>query len=491
MALNIRTRLTIWYVTLLTVSLLAFGAIFTYSLFRISLDRIDGEIGSVARLMPHTIMEPSGELLLPRNFDQVLERFFGVSTAGNFIQVRDEHGKLVARSSNLQDLTLPLTRDTFVASHSGLTTYEIIRSPGRSVRVVTKPVIIKGRGLSAIIQVGSSLEELEDVFRSLFYIFGLGIVASVVTASAIGWFLARKALSPVASITEKARRIGAESLNERVEVVGGDEIGSLAATINEMIERLERSFDQIKQFTADASHELKTPLTVLKGEMEIALRSKDDTEYMKEALASSLEEIDRMSSIVHNLLDLARIDVEKGVMKEEEVRLHEVLSERFEQFRRVALDRGVELDILRNEPAVVCGDPLRVGQLVYNLIDNAVKYTPEGGKVELTLAAEGGRAVLRVRDTGIGIDEEDLPYLFDRFYRVDKARSRDAGGAGLGLSICREIVNSMGGDISAESGEGSGTTFTVRLPLSGAVPPGRAPGRGGKRPLNPGPGSSD
>jgi len=216
--------------------------------------------------------------------------------------------------------------------------------------------------------------------------------------------------------------------------------------------------------------------------MEIALRIKNDPEAMREALKSSLEEIDRMSYIVRNLLDLARIDVEKtgprynhsgaGVKdaaSTQKVALDRALTERFEHFRRFALDRGVNMAILGNEPAATLGDPVRISQMLFNLIDNALKYTPPGGKVELSVEAEDTLAVIRVRDTGIGIAKEDLPYIFDRFYRVDKARSREAlaGGAGLGLSICREIAESLNGVIEVQSEPGKGTTFTVRLPLAG------------------------
>ncbi len=466
MRFSIRTRLTFLYVTLLTVSLLFFGAAFSYSLFKIFMYRVDSQISSVANMMVHTVIRPSGQLFLPQDFDIILERFFGIRTAGNYIQVLDQTGNIVARSSNLENFTLPISRDTYMSAMKGQTTFEVVRSSGRyPVRVVTKPIIIKEKGHVAIVQVGSSLEGMDEIFHSLAYIFTLGIAASVIIASAVGWFLARKALEPVAEITNTARRIGAENLNERIKVSVPDEIGRLASTINEMIERLEKSFKQIKQFTADASHELKTPLTILKGEMEIALRSKDDA-YMKEVIASSLEEIDRMSYIVRNLLDLAKMDVEKESAPKDIVELDRVLSERVEILRKLALDRGVRLDILKNKPASVLGDQVRLSQLFFNLIDNALKYTPQGGSVELYLDTEGGMAVFSVTDSGIGISKDDLPYIFDRFYRVDKARSGAAGGAGLGLSICKEIVDSHSGSIEVKSDEGKGSAFTVKLPLA-------------------------
>lgn len=470
MTFSIRTKLTFWYVSLLTVSLLFFGMAFSYSLFKIFMYRIDNQISSVANMMVHTVIKPSGQLFLPQDFDIILERFFGIRTAGNYIQVLDPHGQVVAKSSNLESRNLPLTGDTYASAVKGLTTYEVIRKRGTNpIRLVTVPIFLHQKRLVAVVQVGSSLEGMDEIFHSLAYIYVIGIVACVVTAGGVGSFLARKALKPVAEITKMARKIGAENLNERINIRGPkDEIGMLASTINEMIGRLEKSFKQIKQFTGDASHELKTPLTILKGEMEIALRSKDDVEAMREALKSSLEEIDRMSYIVRNLLDLAKMDVEREATAGETVNLDRIVADRFEHFRRFALDSGVDMAILMNRPVIVHGNPIRLSQLVYNLIDNALKYTQKGGSVRLSLEDDGEKAILKVEDTGVGISGDDVPYIFDRFYRVDKARTRDAGGVGLGLSICKEIAESHEGTIEVVSEPGRGSAFIVRLPLATA-----------------------
>lgn len=467
MAFSIRTRLTFWYTTLLFVGLIAFGAIFSYSLLKIFIYRMDNQIISIADMMVHTVINPTGKVFIPSDFDVMLERFFGVRTAGSYIQVLDPHGGILAKSSNMRDISITVPPPTYHAAFGGATTYEVVRKVGKyPMRVVTKPIFHGGR-LVAIVQVGTSLEGTEEIFHSLAYILILGIIASVVVAAAVGWFLAKKALKPVAEITETARKITAENLDERIRSdVPQDEIGRLAATMNEMIERLEKSFKQIKQFTGDASHELKTPLTILKGEIEMALRSKDDVQYMKEVLRSSMEEIDRMNYIVKSLLDLARMDVEKGALAYEPVRLDRVLTDRYEHLKKHAFDNRVSLDILENMPVVVRGDQVRLSQLVYNLIDNAIKYTPAGGRVEVRLVETGGWAVLKVRDTGVGISAEDLPFVFDRFYRVDKARTREVGGAGLGLSICREIVEAHGGTIGAESAPGAGSVFTASFPLA-------------------------
>ncbi len=471
MAFSIRTRLTFWYTALLTVSLIVFAATFSYTLSRLFMSRLDAQVGSVANMMVHTVMNPRGEILLPADFEIILERFFGVRTAGSYIQVIDPHGNILGRSANLEGASLPISKETYEHAVIGDTTFEVIpRSGAYSLRMVTKPIVFKKQGLVAIVQVGTSLELMEEIFNSLIYIFTIGIGVAIVVAGGVGMFLARKALYPVTEITSAARRIEAESLNERIDVaMPNDEIGMLATTINEMIERLEKSFSQIKQFTADASHELKTPLTIMKGEMEIALRSGDDLKYVKEALESSLEEVDRMSDIVNNLLDLTKIEAEREAAPIIPVQVDSVLTERFNAIKRVAAEKGVELVMVKNSPLTVSGEPVRIGQLLSNLIDNAVKYTPGGGRVSVSSESENGFALIRVIDTGVGISIEDQPYIFDRFFRVDKARTGGIGGAGLGLSICSEIAESLKGTITIESEPGLGSTFTLRLPLCNTV----------------------
>ena len=199
----------------------------------------------------------------------------------------------------------------------------------------------------------------------------------------------------------------------------------------------------------------------------MALRSSDDVEYMKEVLKSGLEEIDRMSYIVRNLLELAKLDSEKESLRKARVSVDKAVSDRVEHFARLAQERGVALSIRSLERAYVYGDEVKISQMLFNIIDNALKYTPKGGRVTCSVEKSADCAIVKIEDTGIGISAEDVPYIFDRFYRVDKARSRDAGGAGLGLSICKEIVDMHSGTISVESVPGKGSAFTISLPLAG------------------------
>ncbi|MDH4227874.1 MAG: ATP-binding protein [Deltaproteobacteria bacterium] len=469
--LSVRSRLTAWYVALLTISLVSFGAAFFYAISTVFVSRTDAQISAVAEMMPHAIVLPSGQLNVPKRFDVILERFFGVKTSGNFIQILDSKGDIVARGSTLEGFNIPVSDETYSNAVKGKETYETIKPFGvYPIRVFSKPVMLEERGLVAIVQVGASLEGMEAVFHYMFYFFAVGIVVSVAIAAIVGAFLARKALEPVKELTLVARRITAENLKNRIDVkTPDDEMGRLASTFNGMITRLDRSFRQIKQFTADASHELKTPLTVMKGELEIALRGRLSNEEMQEVLKSTLEEVDRMSGIVQNLLTLARTDVESGSRRMTAVRVDELLAEKFEQTKKLAAEKGVKLEIEKAAYVLVFADVIRLGQVIYNLIDNAIKYTDKGGVVSISLTEEAGSAVLRVKDTGMGISKEHLPYIFDRFYRVDKARTGGAGGVGLGLSICKEMVESFDGTIGAESEEGKGTTFTVRIPLAVAI----------------------
>lgn len=471
MAFKVRTRLTLWYVSVLFVSLVLFIASFFYVLTRVYIDRTDEQISSVASMMVHTVVKPPGQIRLPGNFDIFLEKFFGVRTSGNFIKILGPTGSVIAKSSNLEGLSIPLYSDTYESAKVGIITFETIKgsNPYR-IRIVTRPVVLKDLGLFAIVQVGTSLEVMDNLSRYMAYmvLFGLGL--SVAIASVLGWFLARKALRPVNEVTTLARKIEAGSLNERLKEYGtDDEIGRLSSTFNEMIARLEKGFLQIKQFTADASHELKTPLTVMRGEIEVALRGGYDEEEIKELLMSTIDEIDRMTYIIRNLLTLARSDAEEKGALSTIVRLDAVVKDRVELVRKVAATKDVSLEVTRLDEVMVFGDPVGLGQVVSNLIDNAIKYNPSGGEVKVSLEATGGEAVFKVQDSGIGIAEDELPNVFERFYRTDKARTREAsvvaGGVGLGLSICREIVQLYNGTIGADSEFGKGSTFTVKLPL--------------------------
>ncbi len=245
-----------------------------------------------------------------------------------------------------------------------------------------------------------------------------------------------------------------------------DEIGRLIHTMNDMIGRLHSSFAQTRQFSSDASHELRTPLTIMRGEIELALRSEKTPLEYRETLSSTLEEIVRLKSIIDNLLTLGKADQGVYEMKLEEVHLDALIRDLFDDSELLAESKHINVELRKADPVTIVGDKGRLRQLFLNLVDNAIKYTPEGGHVSLSVERQNGSACVKIEDSGIGIPSDDLKKIFDRFYRVDKARSREMGGSGLGLSIAKWIAELHRGSITVDSEVNKGSRFTVTIPIN-------------------------
>jgi heavy metal sensor kinase len=270
----------------------------------------------------------------------------------------------------------------------------------------------------------------------------------------------------VRQIAGTAERISALNLEERLPSrQAGDEIDALVSTINGMLDRLQRSFEEIRKFSADASHELRTPLCAMRGEAEVLLSKERSASEYREAVERFMEQFDRLNRLTNDLLMLARFEGKPLPPNRTAVALGDVLKDLGEFFEVVAQDRGIELELALGAGAQVMGDSIMLQQAFSNLMDNAIKYTPRGGRVSMEMATCPQQATVRIRDTGVGIPQEDLPHVFERFYRVDKSRSRETGGSGLGLSIARKIVELHGGRIGIQSEPGQGTTVTVALPV--------------------------
>jgi heavy metal sensor kinase len=281
-----------------------------------------------------------------------------------------------------------------------------------------------------------------------------------------GWLLAHRALTPVARMTEAARRIGAAHLAERLQETGtGDELDRLATTLNAMLSRLDDAFHQMRRFSADASHELQTPLTILKGELEVALRTPRRPEAYQEVLRSALEEIDRIATLVEGLMLLARADAGMLRLDLRPVELDQLLQDVYGRTKVLADAKHLTLCLGIVEPVAIEGDYERLRRLLLNLVDNAIKYTPAGGQVTLSVQYCTQWASLHVSDTGIGLSQAEQEHIFQRFYRTATARSQGAEGSGLGLCIAYSIAAAHGGSIQVDSTPGRGSRFTVLLPL--------------------------
>jgi heavy metal sensor kinase len=292
---------------------------------------------------------------------------------------------------------------------------------------------------------------------------------AIAAALAGGWFLARRTLAPVERMTETASRISATNLSERIDLAETEsELGRLATVLNGALDRLEAAFRRQARFTADASHELRTPLSVVISHAELALKKERAPEQYRQALETCLRAAGRMKGVVEGLLTLARADGQEQVLRLAPVDLDGVIEEVVTLVAPMAAERRVSIEF-SGEAVEILGDRERLRELVTNLVTNAIRYNREGGSVNISARREGNHAVLEVADTGLGIPEADQPHVFERFYRVDKARCCEQGGSGLGLAIARWIAEAHGGSIGLKSREGVGTIFMVRLPCPPAA----------------------
>jgi heavy metal sensor kinase len=461
---SIGARLTFWYAGILCVTLLVLGGT-AYGFLAYSLSHdIDSALEGVAKVSAEQA-RAQGSTFFPGDVDELFRHYLGFSPLNPSLELFDTQGRPDLSRPGVPAGKLPLSPKALKDALRGVSTFETIESPGPyPFRVLTMPVISGGRVVN-LVQVGISLENVFNTQRRFLLVMGAVLPFGLLLATVGGWVLARRALKPVDEMTQTARRISGEYLAGRLQETGtGDELDWLAKTLNDMLGRLDDSFRQTRQFSADAAHELQTPLTILKGEIEVALRSPRSPEEYRGVLHSSLEEIDRISSLVEGLLLLARSD--RGVLRLDlkHLNLQELLEEVGEQMRPLAENQAVCLDYGLVEPASIQGDREHFKRLLVNLIDNAIKYTPAGGRVTLSLRCDGKRAQVGISDTGMGLTEDEQEQIFHRFYRAAEARSQRGGGAGLGLSIAQSIAEAHGGRIEVESTPGQGSTFTVSLP---------------------------
>ena len=456
---SIRLRLTLWYVFLLALILAAFSAGIYLTLRHNLYDNLDDSIQNRANVLLDIVRYEGNQPTLA-----------GVVSSNDpnqgesFVRVFDLSGRLIFDNSAAAGV-VPIDPR---AVESALVGKTVTRSAnaGETFRVRTLPIERDGR-ISGVLEVGQSQDDVADMLRTFLFIVGIAYPLTLVVASFGGVFLAGRALSPIDNLTRLARHISAEDLDQRLNLqLPDDEVGRLARTFDEMIAGLDDAFRRQRQFTADASHELRTPLTAIKGQIDVALQRQRDPAAYRQVIQIVNEEVDRMIRLVSSLLTLTRADAGQVPLAFEAVSLPDVVGAAVEQVRPVASERGIELQLVSSPAVTLWADEDLLLQLLLNLLDNAIKYTPAGGQVTVGWNVGAVQVELWVRDAGIGIASEHLPHLFDRFYRVDKARSRAEGGAGLGLAISRWIAEAHGGSISVESALGKGSTFTVTLSIA-------------------------
>lgn len=465
---GIGTRLTIWGAGITTLLIALVGALLYAGTFYSMRSQVDAFLeGEIHEFMLTVHEHPMDDALLEEYFRKEL----GVRTRNDLgFRLIDENGRVLV-SSSMSDLFRDLWRppaDWYRASAQvRCDTLQPSGAPYGHRVCSLRTETADGRTCTA-----QSSYSLDQMTQSLARIRSIALTILVVTpfvAVGVGGGLARRSLRPVRGIIRAAQDVGAHDLRSRVPLSGtGDEMDQLAATLNGMLERIEEKVGEMKRFTADAAHELRTPLTALRGSAELALLRQRSPEELRQTIEESLVQYERLQRIADDLLLLARIDAREAVFKRERVSLDTIVEDVRDLYAPMAEDKGLSLEVERVNGIVISGDGGRLRQALGNLVDNAIKYTPPPGRVMVSVGPSNGAACIRVTDTGIGIPEDDLPKVFDRFYRADPARSASSvPGAGLGLSICRSIIEAHNGTIRIESVPGTGTIVSACLPAAG------------------------
>jgi two-component system OmpR family sensor kinase len=461
--LPIKWKLTIWYGAILGLILVVFSC-GVYIYFKNGLQKsIDTKIRSIGEVLASSITETHGQSVFG-NFERYLEDVLGRKPKGKFIQIIDRSGKIGAKMSDIETETVPTSFGTLERALKGEIVYETIGSRRPRLRMITLP-IMDNKKVNSIVQVGTSLEDFDETMTKLLIILIIGIPTSLSATIMVGYFMAKKALKPVDQIRKAAVKISSTNLDERIDIGGRrDELARLAETFNAMISRLKDAFLRVNQFSLDVSHELKTPLTILKGETEVALRKDRDKEDYKRLLVSSLEEVDRMTRIIDDLLFLSKADPRDVRMNIEDIPLRDLVIEVFMDMKIFADKKGIDLEVKDLADVRVKGDELKLRRMFLNIVENGIKYTQKGGRVEVSSLANDGYVRVDVKDNGVGISADDLKYIFDRFYQADRSRRRE-GGSGLGLSISKWIAEAHKGSIHVESRPSEGSLFSIKLPI--------------------------
>jgi heavy metal sensor kinase len=462
--LPVKVRLTLWYVLLFAIIVAAWGV---YITVRVQYDLYAGIDRALAIRAEQlvTVLHGGGNSAFKNASDSTLT---GVAPTAAVAQLLSVDGKVLQHSGEDVSAQSIATAPTF--RYMQLTKraqVETVSEQGKKFRILVAPLT----GSARYILVGQSTESSDLAVQRLVLVMLLSGPLALLAAAIVGWFVARQALRPVARMTAAAATIGITHLDERIPVPGDpdneqgriDELQQLAMTLNAMLERLETGVKDKRRLVSNASHELQTPLAVMRTELDVYLATTELPPDAVEVLESVREESDRMSRIVRNLLTLARFDDGRIKLLKDHIDLHEIAEETAESLADLSHERQVTITV-EGESAIAPADPEYLRLVVTNLVENAIKYAGTGSEIQLLTRNDDSDAVIEVADNGQGIPASAIPHLFDRFFRVESARASENNGSGLGLAITKEIVEAHGGKVEIESELGVGTRFTVKLP---------------------------
>jgi two-component system heavy metal sensor histidine kinase CusS len=456
MHLSIRVRLTLWYslVLLAALSLFGYGIWLTAShrlMASVETSLLEQSKGVV------TVIQNEFDPAHPEQLQEELSEYAEATPDGNLIEVRDPNGRQILASKMVALYRPGVNQSALGVQKTGHHRY----------RTYQTTATVKGAKFHVLVAI--PLRETQNILRQLRILLLSAIPAVLLIAASGGYWISRRALAPVDHITQAARSIGIQNLSQRLTVPStGDELQRLSATWNDMLARLETAVKRLSQFTADASHELRTPIALIRTTAELALRRERSPESYREALREIVAESERTARLVEDLLLLARADAGLPALPLENLELTPLVRDICEQGQVLAAQRQLQISAeVPEKPVIIQANHPALRRLLLLLVDNAVKYTPAGGRIIVSVLHDPSSATVAVRDTGVGIPDSALPHVFERFYRADDSRNRDTGGAGLGLSIAQWIAERHHASLEAESVVGQGSTFRVRFPLNG------------------------
>ena len=464
---TIRARLTGWYALALTTMMVVYATATFIAVRHEFLEQLDERL--------HDDFEVA-EGRLSRTADGRVAwtpdaHLDGHDEEAKVYEVWSSTGEQIHRSGAATALP-PLAPAATTSSYR----YETVVANSDRWRTLAAPVTIGGH--TVVLRVSRSEERVREELSEVLMVLMVGLPLVVALAGVAGYVLARRALAPIDHLASEAQRITAERLHERLRVPNErDEIGRLTGVINQTFARLESSFDQLRRFTADSSHELRTPLAVVRGIGEAAVADRRSPAEYEEAIGSMLEEVDRMSTLVDTLLRLSHGDAGTIRLKRESVDLDQLARDIVASLGILAEERNQKVTVTAASDVTVLADRLVLREAVTNVLDNAIKYGPIGSTVTISVARDATDSVLAIADEGPGIPDEHRERIFHRFFRLDEARSREGGGAGLGLAIAKWAVEIHGGRITVNGRQGGGAEFLIRLPLAGSSPAGQESGR--------------
>src|SRR5687768_9820639 len=462
---TVRARLTLWYVSILAAALIVVAALIYVLLARAMYARVDEAVVAGVQIaitsLTNDLKEGEDQAAAGRTVGEL-------SSTRQMVAIYDGSGRLLAEGGRDSDLELTLPPISAIPQSNVLLQSVYEKDDDDRHRLGMRRVSME-RAVDYVVLVGSPMESLDEELASLRQILAYIVPIALIIAGFGGWFLARRSLSPVVLMADRARQIGGENLSERLPVANPrDELGRLAATFNELLGRLERSLGQQRQFMADASHELRTPVATARTAASVALQQphRDEQDY-RQTLEIVEQQTARLSRVVDDMFTLARADAGNYPIRKVPMYLDEVIEDIVRAGRVIASTKGVIIeDLLTVRSASFYGDEELTHRMIGNLIDNAIRHAPPGTSVRVDLDRSSSGYVTAVRDQGPGVPDEIRPYIFERFYRGDAARQRGPtrDGAGLGLALARWIAHSHGGDVDLVRSSGSGSTFVIALP---------------------------